>query len=134
MPNGEHPTPEEIFNLLIGRLTELQATNLIHEINSTIARGVVVQEQPNAAQVFRPMNDEEQLSIALELIVSAFDAPLMLARCKQILGCDEITWSIESEQQDVSGLTPPSDGRQNDILSKLVYVIDELRLPIPEVA
>lgn len=135
MPNGEHPTPEEIFNIMIGRLTELQATELIDEINETISRGVVVQEQLKGAQVFRPMNDEERLSVALEYVVSAFHVPLMLTRCKEILGCDDIAWSIESdEQKDVSGTTPPSDGRHNDILSKLVSIIDELQLPIPEVA
>ncbi len=135
MPNHDHATPEEILNIVMGRLSELQATDLIHDIESTIARGVVVEEQPSAAHVFRPMNDEEKLSIALEYIVSAFDVPLMLARCREILGCDQIAWSIDSDEpQIVSGSIPPSDGRQNDILVTLLQIMDELQLPIPEVA
>lgn len=162
MPNGEHPTSEEIFNLVIDRLAELKATTMIQEINNTIARGVSTKEESKSSQLFRPMNSEERLSIALEFIVSAFGVPLMLDRSKEILQCSELTWIIDSnEQQDVidSGLSksdkqrsihikrteldeppvvsdskPLSEENPEKVLSKLVSIIDDLQLQIPEVA
>lgn len=86
----------------------------------------------------------------------------MLDRSKEILQCSELTWIIDSnEQQDVidSGLSksdkqrsihikrteldeppvvsdskPLSEENPEKVLSKLVSIIDDLQLQIPEVA
>ncbi|NLS97572.1 MAG: hypothetical protein GXX96_35990 [Planctomycetaceae bacterium] len=134
MPNGDEPTPDELFHFVMSRLTRLQAADLVRQIERSIARGVVTSVPGETYSVLRPMTDLEKLSVSLEYVVTAFDTPAMLARCRELLQCSEITWTVEVDGDDID-LPSSSLDNKHDVsaVKKLISIIDEMQLPIPEI-
>jgi len=129
---AEELTADGLFQLVITRLGELHATAVIEEIEQLIAKGIVVSGQAPSSKTFRQLTSEEKLSVALECVVAAFDVPPMLARTKKVLCCDEVTWDSNQRMAPSASFIP--EDTHEDALRKLVAIMDELRLPVPELA
>jgi hypothetical protein len=90
MPTDETFSAEELFDFLMSQLQALNAEQLIDEIKKSINKGVVITDSGEKSKSFREMTNEERLSIALEYLLTSFDIPLMIAKCKRIFDCEEI--------------------------------------------
>lgn len=145
MPENE-PTAGEIYRQLLQHLRDVGAENVAEEIERTVARGVVLQNQPtplyDKSSVFRPMDDVEALTVAVGFVVTSLEVPLMLARTHEILGTQPVKWVPErpgAEREEISidpiGRTDAAEiDRARSLLIDIIKMLTDLRMRLPEVA
>jgi len=136
-------TCREIYDEIVATLRRLGASQVVDEIERTVARGVVLTGQQTKSfkesAVFRPMDDEESLAVALEFLVTAMEVPLMLDAASHKLGVARIDWKPErpgTEREDVAVDTmgQVDYGPLRELLSKVIEIAEKLGITLPDIA
>lgn len=142
MPAAE-PTHHDVYRAILDYLRKHEAGELADEIERTVARGVVLTEQKtemySKSSVFRPMEEAEALSVALEFLLAVLSVPQMLDAVATELGTHEIQWKPEREGTELERVTPiaPNLFGQTQLPKYLAQIRDfavELKLALPEIA
>jgi hypothetical protein len=92
-------SPREVFTLLLERLNDLHAGELSRQITDVVSRGTVTPSDKETvdkkSQLARRMSSEEALAVALDLLISASQVPLMLNDAEKSLQCRDIVWMLD---------------------------------------
>ena len=88
--------PLDLYEMVCDRLDELQATHLTTAIRAVVTRGTVTPPDKETvekkSQLVRRMQSAEALAVAIELLLSAAQIPLMIGHAKESFQCDSIVW------------------------------------------
>jgi len=137
----------DVYNDILHKLRDAGAELLAHDIERTVARGVVLTEQKtefykSKSTVFREMDEGESLAVALEFVVTALEPPLMHNKVRATLDGKLVKWmperpNIESDEI-TAAIAYPFD--LDDVaelrlaLEVIVAIARELRIVLPEIA
>lgn len=95
MSSNEIELPD-LYNLVLQRLNEFGATDLISGIDEVVLRGAISpddeQKIDKKSQLVRKMQPHEVLAVALEFLESAAQVPFMLKSAIETFHCEEIFW------------------------------------------
>jgi hypothetical protein len=143
MPPND-PTAREVYDAILMRLREVGANTLADDIEMTVARGVVLTGQETeisqSSSIYRSMEDQEALAVALEFFSTSLDVPLMQAECRSILGSEDIQWRNERpgsrrEDETINNAATWVDLQQlRPLLEQLVQLANQLEINLPEIA
>lgn len=142
MPPND-PTHREVYEAILKHLQELEANVLADEIERTVARGVVLTGQETeisrSSSIYRPMQDQEALAVALEFLVTALDVPVMQAECRSTLETGAIQWKNERpgtqrEDDAINSVDDVNVQQLRRLLEQLIQLIHHLGIAMPEIA
>lgn len=86
----------ELYDTILQRLERVEANELLTITREVVLRGAVSpgdeETVEKKSQLVRPMEPNEALAVALELLLSASQIPLMLKAAIETFECREIIW------------------------------------------
>jgi hypothetical protein len=139
-PNDLSPT--QVYQELLSELSRANASQLAEEIRRTVTRGVVLTEQEtnlnSSPRFYREMNDSEALAVAIEVLVTALEVPLMINACRKVVGGESIEWRLErpgSENEEIALGEAETVNKKSlmHLLTTIIEIEHELGINLPEV-
>ncbi len=129
-------SPDEIYRQILDLLEQRDADGLAQSIRTAVSRGVVLDaDQHTSSKTFRPMEANEALAVALSLLVSAVEVPLMSYSACKVFNSKDIALMQEANEinRDVS-MPPALNGESIESLRiavrNIIDIVSELKLPL----
>jgi hypothetical protein len=151
---AEELSEEECYNEILSRLEKLGATALLNEIKEVVAKPVTetIRDTKQTEIKTRELNPKEKLAVALTLLATFGEVPLMLEKTRTTLGGEQLRWAfdgatstarpmaselsddelnrISSASSSSTDISPPSNISPS--LQKIRTLMKELDLKLPE--